>query len=299
MIGKMLKNGLTAVLLWPVRGLGRLGVAKARRITRPLGPLLSMALVKRRRVVDQNFAWCFPTLTDAERRALRDQHFRLLGEAVGEMAVAWTQTSPIIDAEGRVEGLAHLHEAKATGQGVLLVTGHTVCLEWAARVFGQACPSSGIYRPLDNPVLEKFQNEGRQRYAERMFDRDDLRGMIKHLRAGGVLWYAPDQDFGPKRSWFAPFFGIETATAKGLPELARLGQAVVVPMYPIKNEITGEVVVHIEAAWDGFPSDDGTADVTRFNQFLERYIQKAPAQYWWLHRRFKTAPDGTHRYRLS
>ena len=298
MSNSIVKRVLTHLGLLPIYLVGRLNVRHARRATRWLGWVMEKTLRRRRKIVDQNLAWCFPLLSDTERLGLRRQHFRHLGEAVGEMAVAWTQAKPIDPQHGQVEGLAHIEEITATGQGVLLVTGHNVCLEWAARVFGQACPSSGIYRPLSNPVLERFQNKGRGRYAEHMFDRDDLRGMVRHLRSGKVLWYAPDQDFGPKRSLFVPFFGIETATAKALPELARLGRAKVVPMYPIKNETTGQVVVHIEPAWDDFPSDNPEHDLARFNAFLQRHIEKAPAQYWWLHRRFKTAPDGTARYQL-
>ena len=293
------KELLTRALLWPIRLVGRLGVVRARRLTGALSPVWERALARRRKVVDQNLAWCFPELSLEKRRALRKRHFRHLAEAVGEIAVAWSQKAPIDPTQGRIEGMAHLEAAIQSGDGVLVLTGHAVCLEWAARVFGQACPSCGIYRPLSNPVLEQFQNQGRARYAQHMFDRDDLRGMVRHLRSGGVLWYAPDQDFGLHRSHFAPFFGIETATARAIPELARLGRAVVVPMYPIKDEVTGQVVVHIEPAWANFPSGDGVVDVARFNAFLEKYIRQAPSQYWWLHQRFKTAPDGTHRYQRT
>ncbi len=280
----------------PIQALGRLRVEQARRLTGLIGPLLMRLISRRRAVVDQNLRWCFPEKTESERLILRRSHFQQLAEAIGEIAVAWCKPDAIGPDQGYVEGLEYLEAAQQTGRGILLLTGHTTCLEWSARIFGQTCPSSGIYRPLSNPILERFQNQGRARYAQHMFDRDDLRGMVRYLRAGGVLWYAPDQDFGLKRSDFAPFFGIETATVRAIPELARLGRAVVVPMYPIKNEKTGQVVVHIEPAWLDYPSGDGVFDATRFNAFLERYVRLAPAQYWWVHQRFKTAPDGTHRY---
>lgn len=298
MLSAFIQRVMTHLGLLPIYLVGRLNVRQARAVTRWLGWVMEKTLSRRKKIVDQNLAWCFPALSPAERGAICRQHFRCLGEAVGEMAVAWTQQKTVCLDEGQVVGLEHVEAITATGQGVLLVTGHNVCLEWAARVFGQACLSSGIYRPLNNPVLERFQNTGRQRYAEHMFDRDDLRGMVRHLRAGKVLWYAPDQDFGPTRSVFVPFFGIETATAQALPELARLGRAKVVPMYPIKDPATGQVVVHIEPAWMDFPSEDPHHDLARFNAFLERHIEKSPAQYWWLHRRFKSSPDGLPRYRL-
>lgn len=206
--------------------------------------------------------------------------------------MAW-QRPGLLDARfGEVIGLDNLDAARSRGEGILLITGHVTCLEIGARLFGERVEATGIYRPLKNPVLEAFQNRGRARYARQMLRRRDLRGMLRHLRSGGVLWYAPDQDMGRDRSTFAPFFGIETATANGILELARLGRATVVPMFPLKDERTGRVTVHVEPAFENFPGDDARADLARFNAFLERYIRQSPAQYWWLHRRFKTAPDG-------
>lgn len=296
MVRAVIQTILTQLGLVPIRIIGRLGVQRARAVTRPLAPVLRRLMARRRNIVETNLQWCFPNESEQQRQRWRDQHFQHLAEAIGEIAVAWCQPTPIDQAIGEVRGLEHIKAIQDSGQGVLMVTGHTVCLELAARLVGQAIPSSGIYRPLSNSGLEAFQNKGRARYAEHMFRRDDLRGMVKHLRSGGVLWYAPDQDFGAKLSEFVPFFGIETATVRALPELAKLGRAKVVGMYPIKDEATGHVVVHIEPQWMDFPSEDVRADLVRFNAFLERHIRQAPAQYWWLHRRFKTSPDGSRRY---
>ena len=294
-----LRNLSTRAALLPARLLGRLPLPLARAVTRPLAPLLRLAMASRRRVVERNLALCFPELEEGERDHLSRRHFRNLAESLAEVAVAWQRPGRFDERFGRIVGLEHLEAAKAQGRGVMLITGHTTCLEMGARLFGERFEAAGIYRPLSNPVLEEFQNSGRSRYARHMFPRHDLRGMVRHLRAGGVLWYAPDQDFGLSRSTFAPFFGIETATANGILELARLGRAVVVPMYPVKDEDSGQVTVHIEPAFDDFPGDDARTDLSRFNAFLERYVRKAPTQYWWLHRRFKTAPPGeADRYRV-
>ncbi|MDR9452721.1 MAG: lysophospholipid acyltransferase family protein [Wenzhouxiangella sp.] len=296
MVASVMQTVLTHVGLWPIRLIGRLGWARARRLTGRLAPLLKALMPRRRRIVDQNLAWCFPEHSTAERLELRDAHFRHLAEAIGEMAVAWSADRPAEPELGEVQGLEHIQDLQAKGQGVLLVTGHTVCIESAARLLGESITASGTYRPLNNPVLEHFQNQGRARYAEGMFSRDDLRGMVRYLRGGGALWYAPDQDFGPALSEFVPFFGIPTATVRALPDLARLGRAKVVGVYPIKDPDTGRVVVHVEPAWDDFPSADVSQDLGRFNAFLERHIRQAPSQYWWLHRRFKSHPDGSRRY---
>lgn len=289
---KFLRDQLTRLALLPLYLLGRLPLSMARRLLRPLAPLMRLAMVSRRRIVQRNLELCFPELDRAQRHRLERRHFRNLAESMAEVAVAWRRPGTLDSRFGEIIGLEHLEQARASGRGVMLLTGHTTCLEIGGRLLAERMALAGIYRPLKSSVLETFQNRGRMRYAGGMISRYDLRGMVRHLRAGGILWYAPDQDFGPRRSVFAPFFGIETATARGILELARMGQAVVVPMYPVKDETTGRVTVHIEAAFDHFPGDDARADLGRFNAFLERHIRMAPAQYWWVHRRFKTAPPG-------
>lgn len=288
----VLRSFLTHLVLLPVRLLGRLPLAATRRLVRPLAPLLRLAMVSRRRVVARNLELCFPELDEARRHSLVKRHFRNLAESLAEVAVAWQRPGRLDAAFGEIVGLENLEAARASGRGVMLLTGHSTCLEIGGRMLAEQVALKGIYRPLKNPVLEQFQNRGRLGYASGMLSRYDLRGMVRHLRAGGVLWYAPDQDFGLQRSVFAPFFGIETATAHGIVELARLGRAVVVPMYPVKNEKTGRVTVHVEPAFENFPGESVRDDLARFNAFLERHVREAPAQYWWLHRRFKTAPDG-------
>ncbi len=260
---------------------------------------------RRRRIVERNLELCFPDWSAQRRVNVMRAHFSQLAEAVAEIAFCWCHHGRLDQRSGEVVGLEHLDAARSTGQGVLLVTGHVTCLELAARLFAEQASSllaesvdvRGIYRALRNPVLNEFQNTGRNRYNPGMIERGNLRAMVRHLRAGDVLWYAPDQDFGPDRSEFAPFFGIQTATARGLLDLARLGNAVVVPMFPIKDEATGRVTVTILPAFDDFPGSDPVDDLTRFNAFLEHHIRQAPSQYWWLHRRFKTAPpDHPPRY---
>jgi len=285
-------KALTHIGLIPVRLLGRLPPGLGHRLVRPLGPLLRFGMRRRARIARRNLALCFPDRPQAWREQLLRRHFRELAESVAEIALAWQRPGTATGLVGDVVGLEHLDEARRDGCGVLLITGHVTCLETGARLFGERVAACGIYRPLRNPVLNAFQNRGRERYARRMLPRDDLRGMVRHLRDGGVLWYAPDQDFGPDRSLFAPFFGIQAATARGILELARMGRARVVPMYPLKDPETGQVRVHLEAEFEDFPGSDPVADLTRFNAFLEAWINRYPAQYWWLHRRFKTAPEG-------
>ena len=107
-----------------------------------------------------------------------------------------------------------------------------------------------------------------------------------------MLWYAPDQDFGPKQSLFLPFFGIPAATLTATARLVELTGCRVVPMFPRYDEASGQYVVQFHPALENFPSGDSVADLTRINALLEEQVRKAPEQYWWIHRRFKTRPDG-------
>lgn len=281
----------TDAALLPLKLIGRRPLATARRTTGWLAGPLRVLMKRRRQIVERNLELCFPELDPVERRALLRAHFRQLAAMVGETAFVWNRPGRLGPDIGDVVGLEHLEAARADGRGVLLLTAHMTVLELGARLFGERVRARAIYRPLSNPALEAFQNRGRARYAEAMIPRHDLRAMVRHLRAGGVLWFAPDQDLGPARSRFAPFFGVPTATATSIVELARLGRAAVVPMLPRKDD-SGRVTVYLEPEFEGFPGPDPDADLARYNAFVERHVREVPDQYWWLHRRFKTAPHG-------
>lgn len=283
---------LTRIFLYPVCWLGQLPPRLARIIVRPVGWLAWLALPSRRRVARRNIELCFPEMTPAEQRRTVRRQFRFLAEMLADGAVAWCRPGRLDERFGVVIGLEHVQAALDQGQGVLLLTGHSPVLELGGRLVGERQPSWGVYRPQRNAVLEAFQNRGRARYAQGMFQRDELRAMVRYLRNGGVLWYAPDQDFGAHRSLFVPFFGLPTATATGIVGLARMGRARVLPMYPLRDVKTGRVQVFIEPPLENFPSGDDAHDLTRYNEFLERQIRRDPAQYFWVHRRFKSTPPG-------
>jgi len=287
-----LRRFLSQLALLPARLLGHLPLRWSRSFVNALAPVIERLMERRRRIVDRNLELCFPGWDPARRRTVRKAHFRQLAEAVAETAFCWCHRGPLDEHYGCVEGLEHLDRARAGGRGVLLITGHTTCLEMGGRLFAEQVDVRGVYRRLRNPVLNDFQNTGRGRYSPGMIERSELKSMIRHLRAGDVVWYAPDQDFGPERSLFVPFFGLMTATSRGPLELARMGRAAVLPMFPIKDPDSGRVTVRMLPAFDNFPSDEPAADLRRYNAFLEEQILRQPAQYWWLHRRFKSVPKG-------
>lgn len=274
-----------------MRLLARLPLNTSRRLLRPLAPLARLGMIRRRRIAARNLALCFPELDDRERGLILREHFTQLTDMLAEIAWSWAGPPEVPAEMIDIRGLANLEAANADG-GVLLVTGHSTCLEIGGRLLAARVRLAGIYRPLKTPALEAFQNRGRGRYTEAMYSKRDVRGAIRRLRAGGILWYAPDQDFGADRSVFAPFFGLQAATLVATLDLARAGNARIVPMFPVKDGATGRVVVHVGEAFADMPSAEPGTDLARINACLEAMIRRAPAQYWWLHRRFKTAPEG-------
>jgi KDO2-lipid IV(A) lauroyltransferase len=251
---------------------------------------------RRRRIAQRNIQRCFPRLDGAQQDAIARNCFRALARAVFEIAWSWSASDQRMRRMFDVQGRDNVVAAHQRGRGVLLITAHFTCLEIGARLMalalGPGLPASGIYRPLRSPVLEWYQNRGRKLYAASMISKREMRGAIRLLRDGGLVWYAPDQDFGRDQSVFAPFFGIQTATLLATHRLAQLTGCAVVPMFPVYDEMTRRYTIHFLPALEFFPGTDAVPDLARVNAIMEVQIRAAPAQYWWIHRRFKTRPDG-------
>ncbi|NKF21040.1 LpxL/LpxP family Kdo(2)-lipid IV(A) lauroyl/palmitoleoyl acyltransferase [Solimonas marina] len=268
--------------LWLLRGIGA-----------GLGALAGQLLRSRRRVVRINLELCFPEL-DARARTRRvNAHFRALGAGVFETAVAWFAPDWRLRRRCEVVGLEHLDAAQQGGHGILLLTGHYTTLEIGARCICLAQrPFHAMYRPYNNAVLDYFMHRWREgRSGLPALPRDDLRGLVRALRAGHAIWYAPDQTLDKRISVFAPFFGVPVGTITATARLAQMGRAKVVPYYP--QRIGGRYRVTFGPALENFPSGDELADAARINSVLEAGIREVPAEYFWVHRRFKRVPPGT------
>lgn len=177
---------------------------------------------------------------------------------------------------------------------MLLVSGHFMTLEICGRLLTDHFAVAGMYRRHRNPVFEWAVKRGRLRYAQHMFTNDELRGAVRHLKKGGILWYAPDQDMRGKDTVFAPFFGVPASTITATHQLARLTGCAVVPFFHRREG--GRYLLRIAPPLEAFPSDDATADSARVNAQIEAMVREAPDQYLWIHRRFKRQPDGAGHY---
>ena len=263
-------------------------------IGRTLGTGIERFPSPRREVAATNIALCFPELDAAAQKKLVDAHLRDIGMMLIEFALGWMGSDrAIARIPVRFEGLEHLEAAHAQGRGVLLVGGHFSHLELCARLVSQRIRIAGMYRHMDNPVFEWAVLRARLGYARAMFDKDDIRGTVKYLRSGGTLWYAPDQDMRSKDNAFVPFFGVIAATITGTHHLARMSRSVVIPFFHRRLPGNQGYALRLGAPLEGLPSADAEADTARVNLSIEQMVREAPEQYLWVHKRFKTRPEGS------
>ena len=281
-------NWLGMALLWLVV---QLPYGWQMALGRSLGRLAMRLLKRRQQIARRNLELVFPDLDYQEREQLLVRNFESVGCALFETGMAWFWPDHRIRALMQVEGEEHVRAAVAAGQGMLLLSCHFLTLELNTRMFGLLQPGSGVYRPNTNPVLEYIQVRGRTR-TNGLVDRKDIKKMIKALRQGEVLWYAPDHDYGRHASVFVPFFAVEqAATITGTATLARVKNCVVLPCYNLRLPQGGYRLV-IGAPLENYPTGDELQDARRCNQVIEAAVRRAPEQYMWLHRRFKTRPEG-------
>ena len=277
--------------------LARLPYGAQRVLGRALGPVLRVLMRSRAQVARRNLQLCFPQLDADAREKLLRENFRSLGMAVLEFPMAWWGALERVPRLCEVDGLEHLAVARDRGQGVLLVGAHFHHLEIAGRALCAKAPVAGMYRPHGNAAMEWAVRRGRLRYAAAMFRREDLRGIVRHLKQGGILWYAPDHDYGRAGSVFAPFFGVSALSITATHQLARMTGACVIPLYQQRLP-QGGYRIHLGPAMTDFPSEDAAADTARVNAMIEDMIRAAPAEYLWIHKRFKHRPEGEpDRYR--
>ncbi len=261
-------------------------------LARLLGPILQRLGKSRRKVIAANLRLCFPELSAAQREAMLRANFFSVAMALFETGMAWFWPRWRLRRIYRISGLEYLPEQP--GQGVILMAMHFTTLDIGAAFMNQERQVTGMYRPHKNAVYDYVQRRGRERHWRdcRAITRKDVRGMLRALRQRSIVWYAPDQDYGPKQSVFVPFFGVPAATVTATAKFAELGRAQVIPFVQRRLPGFGGYQVTVYPPLQGFPCGDEAADATFINQFVEARVQEQPEQYLWAHRRFKTRPPG-------
>ncbi|UXN33899.1 Kdo(2)-lipid IV(A) acyltransferase [Avibacterium paragallinarum] len=263
-----------------------------RRIGNGLGWIFSQLSVGKRRmnIAKRNLKLCFPNYNEQQIDDIAKANVKATGMAIIETGMAWFWSDKRLKKWSNVEGLEYLKTHQASG--VILVGVHFLTLELGARILGMYTPGIGVYRPNDNPLMDWLQTWGRLRSNKDMLDRKDLRNMIKALRRGEIIWYAPDHDYGRKNAVFVPFFAVkDAATTTGSYYLLKSSpQSKVIPFAPLRNADGSGYTIKVSSPVDFSDLNDEVDIATRMNQVVEKEILQGVEQYMWLHRRFKTRP---------
>ena len=279
-------------LLWLVHGLPlRAQVA----IGGGLGALLHRLALPRRRIALRNVELCMPELDAAERAQLVREHFHWLGRSIVERGLLWYAPAQhlrgLIHVEGDI-GLAERSEAP-----VMWLVPHFLALDVAAAavLLFQARPGATIYQTQSSPVFDAAIRRGRLRFGHaELFSRSEgARPLMRAIRDRRLCFFnLPDMDFGARDAAFVPFFGVQAATLLAPSRMAKALNMVVQPVLAHMLPGTQGYRVRFLEPWRDFPSADPLADAARMNLWIEAQVRADPAQYLWVHKRFKTRPPG-------
>jgi KDO2-lipid IV(A) lauroyltransferase len=278
-----------------MRAIAPLPLPLVRGVGAVLGRVLHTLAVPRRRVVDRNLAVCFPHKSEAERRAIARQTFVYVAQSWLDRSWLWHAPESVVASRLKVVGSAPEIGEIADGEApMILFAPHFYGLDAAATALTMHTerPSATIYTTQRDPMVDEWIRQGRTRFGNvAALNRvDGIKPVLAGLRKGGLLYLLPDMDFGRDQTIFVPFYGVQAATVPSLSRFARLGKAKVVPI--VSKLTRAGYEIEVLPAWQNFPTNNVAADTTLMNLRLQGYIDAMPAQYYWVHRRFKTRPDG-------
>ena len=261
-----------------------------------VGALAFWLIPERRKVTRINLEKCFPAMGAPEREGLARAHFRAWCRAIVEHGVLWWSPRARIEGMVKIEGLEVLQGLK--GKPVILLAPHFGGLDAGFIRLSCELDMVSMYANQKDAALSEELLRGRTRFgSQRLVSRQEgIRATLRAMKEGRPFYYLPDQDYGPKDALFVPFFGVPAATVQGLSRLARASGAVVVPAVTMMLPGGEGYVLKIGPAWDNFPTDDVAADTRRMNQAIEEMVLTMPEQYNWMHKRFKTRPEGEARF---
>ena len=255
--------------------------------------VLWMVVPKRRHIIETNLRVCFPEMSETERRALARRVYVRLARAAIDHGTLWEADQEEIRRFVTFEGLENLLEEAKTGP-VIAVAPHFAGLDAAGIALNTYVRGVSLYQKQSNPAWDEAVLAGRKRFSDPILiaksNASDLRPVLRAMKEGLPFYYLPDMDHGIKNSIFVPFFGVQAATLPMVSRLARVTRAKVIWCIATMTEKGYHVI--LSKPWENFPTADYEADTQRVNQELEEWIRAYPDQYLWVHRRFKTRPEG-------
>ena len=265
------------------------------RVGERLGLLFLLVKKTRREIATTNLALCFPELNQIELGRLVKAHFKVLGRSVIERNIVWWASKARLSRLIQVNGEEKLDAIKKTGRPIIFLAPHFVGLDIGGTAVAMRFNGLSLYSAQKNKLFDQLAYQGRSRFGDQqLLIRQDgsIRAILKGLKQGRPIYYLPDMDLGRKDSIFVPFFGVPAATITTLSRLARASNALVVPWITRILPNGKGYVVEIGDPLADFPTDDVNADTRKMNAYIERIVLTMPEQYLWVHKRFKTRPEG-------
>lgn len=279
-----------------------------RRISIRIGIILArlvfIPLRKVKRVGMHNLSLAFPDLTDAERRRILKRSFNNLGRNLGELSQFNRATPESLaklvkfDFDDHPDQRSLFETEKSNGRGTIFVGPHLG--NWEIGIFAFSAlaePVNYIARRLENPLIEKYIADIRNRFGNRAIDkRNSFQEVLGVLHSGGMVGFMPDVNVQAKDGVFVPFFGTLACTTGGVAMLAMRTNAVLIPLCAVWDAASGKYVVKYELPIEPANTGDREKDILEttamFTAAIERFIRAAPDQWFWVHKRWKTRPPG-------
>ena len=255
-----------------------------------LGRILFFAVPKRRQVCLSNLNIAFPDKTESELNAISKAHFESLGKGLFDAAFSWWGNTQKLLSLSHIDGIEHLDKALDSKRPIIFLSSHFTSLEVSGSILADRLQSCFVFRPHQNKLLNHISIQRREARFGQTIAKNNIRGMVRMLKQGRAVWYAPDQQFQGKNHLMIPFFGIDAPTNPATSRLAKLSNAIVIPIYCTRNEVDNEkrgYSLHIMPALENFPSDDINNDTLLINKMIEQQVQTHTEQYLWTHKRYK------------
>jgi KDO2-lipid IV(A) lauroyltransferase len=294
-----MRQRLEYALAWLIiRPLGLLPRPLARVLSLVFARLIYLLHGRLRRVGMRNLALAFPEKSSAQRARILRGEFTSLGRQLAEVCRFPKYTLKNVGEVILYDGFENFERASARGKGVLFLTAHFGGWELSAFMHSlHGHPMHVVMRPMDNVYLDRMIREYRTMHGNTLVDKDDfVRGLLAAMKNGEVVGLLMDTNMTPPQGIFVDFFGIPACTASGLARIALRTEAVVVPGFTIWDPVLRKYRLRFDPAVNLVRSGDNEADIVAntqlFTRIIEDYVRRYPEQWLWIHRRWKTRPEG-------
>lgn len=288
-----------ALMVGALRLFAKLPWGAVQRVGAAIGWIMWKVSNSSRNVVRINLAKCFPEMDPAERERLVGRTLMDIGKSFTESACAWIWPAQrSIDLVREVEGLEVLHEALASGKGVVGITSHLGNWEVLNHFYCSQCKPIIFYRPPKLKAVDDLLREQRVQLGNRVAasTKEGILSIIKEVRKGGQVGIPADPEPAESAGVFVPFFATKALTSKFVPNMLAGGKAVGVFLHALRLPDGSGFKVILEAAPDAMYSTDVETSAAAMSKVVERYVRAYPSQYMWSMKRFKKRPPGETRW---